>query len=59
MGVRLAADRAADHRPLGRAGFRLALRAGGGEVVEGGAALALAVAFVVLAAAVTRRGGPT
>ncbi|TNN24671.1 hypothetical protein EYF80_065203 [Liparis tanakae] len=30
------ADRAADDRPLGGAGFRLAVGAGGGELVEGG-----------------------
>lgn len=56
--VRLAADGATDDGALGGAGFRLALGAGGGELVKGGAALALAVALVVLAAAVARRGGP-
>lgn len=58
VGVRLAADGAADDGALGGAGFRLALGAGGGELVKGGAALAFAVALVVLAAAVARRGGP-
>ena len=58
VGVRLAADRAADDGPLGRAGLGLALGAGGGELIEGGAALTLAIALVVFAAAVTWRGGP-
>lgn len=59
VGVRLAADRAADDGPLGRAGLRLALGAGGGKIVEGRATLTLAIALVVLAAAVAWRGGPT
>lgn len=54
--VRLAADRPTDDGALRGAGLRLGLGAGGGEVVEGGAALA--VALVVFAAAVARRGGP-
>lgn len=48
----------ADHRFLGGAGLRLGLRTGGGEIVEGSAALALALTFVALAAAVAVRGHP-
>ena len=56
VGVRRAGDRAANHRALRGAGLRLALRAGGGDVVEGGTALTLALTLMVLAAAVAGRG---
>lgn len=47
---------AADHGSLRGTGLRLGLRAGGGELVEGSAALSLTLAFVALAAAVAVRG---
>lgn len=54
----LAANGAADDGALRRAGLRLGLRTGGGDVVEGGAALTLAFTLVTLAAAVAVGGGP-
>lgn len=54
----LAADGAADDGALRGAGLRLRLGAGGGDLVEGGAALAFALALVAFAAAVTVGGGP-
>lgn len=47
---------ATDHSSLRGTGLRLGLRTGSGELIEGGAALSLALTFVALAAAVTVRG---
>lgn len=57
MGVWLATYWATDDCSLGRAGLWLTLGAGGGELIERGATLT--ITFVVLAAAVTWRRGPT
>lgn len=58
LDVCLSADRPANDCSLRGTGFRLALGAGGGELIKGGAALALTLTFVPLAAAVTWRRGP-
>lgn len=57
LDVALARYRTADHCLLGRAGLWLAVAAGGGEVIAGGAALPF-VSLAILAAAITVRGGP-
>lgn len=59
MGVGLPVDWPTDDGALGWAGLWLALRAGGGELIEGGATLALSITLVVLAAAVAGRRRPT
>lgn len=49
---------ATNHGSLGGTGLRLGLGTGSGELVEGGAALALVLAFMALAAAVAVGGLP-
>lgn len=51
-------NRATDHSSLWGTGLRLGLGTGSGELVEGGAALALVLAFMTLAAAVAVGGHP-
>lgn len=58
LDVCLSANGPTDDRTLRWAGFWLALGTGGGKLIEGGAALALTLTFVPLAAAVARRRGP-
>lgn len=50
------AHRATNHSSLRGAGLRLGLRTGSGELIEGSAALSLAIALVTFAAAVTVGG---
>lgn len=55
LNVGTSTDGATNHSSLRGTGFRLRLRTGSGELVEGSAALSLTLTFVVLAAAVTVR----
>lgn len=59
LDVGLAGDGTHDDRFLRRAGFRLGLGTGSGELVEGSAALTLTLALVALAAAVAVRRRPS
>lgn len=58
LDVGLPSHGAADHGSVWGAGLRLGLRTGSGEVVEGSAALSLALTLVALAAAVAVGGRP-
>lgn len=59
LDVGLAGDGTHDDRFLRRAGFRLSLGTGSGELVEGSATLTLALTLVALAAAIAVRRRPS